>query len=61
MKIFQKYKQLQDKQYLVKMLTDNVYATMQLENQPVSKNKLEEMALSMVNEESLKGFKFAKD
>jgi hypothetical protein len=61
MKLFEKYKQLQDKTFLVNMLTNSVYATMQLESQPVKKTTVQEIVLSVLKDEALKGHKFTKD
>lgn len=61
MKLYKKYTQLQDRKFLVNLMTDTVYSTMQLENQPVPKNKVEEIVLSVLKEQALKGLQFLKD
>ena len=61
MTLYEKYKQLRDKAFLVKLLTDTVYSTMCLENQKVSKPKVNEIVLSAIKEQELKGFQFLPD
>ena len=41
MKFYDKYPQLKEKEFLTRMLIDTVFSTMLLENQEVSKQKLE--------------------
>ena len=40
------------------MLTNTVFSTMSLENQQVSKPKVQEIVLSLLNEQELKGGQF---
>jgi hypothetical protein len=58
MTFYEKYKQLQNEAFLTKLLTDTVYSTMCLENQEVSKPKVNEIVLSALKEQQLKGFQF---
>ena len=58
MTFYEKYKQLQNEAFLTKILTDTVYSTMCLENQEVSKPKVNEIVLSALKEQQLKGFQF---
>lgn len=58
MTFYEKYKQLQNEAFLTKLLTDTVYATMCLENQEVSKPKVNEIVLSTLKEQQLKSFQF---
>ena len=55
MTFYEKYKQLQDEAFLTRLLTDTVYSTMCLENQEVSKPKVNEIVLSALKEQQLKG------
>ena len=58
MKFFEKYPQLKEKEFLTKILTDTVFSTMSLEDQQVEKSKIEEMVVSLLREEELKGRQF---
>ena len=58
MTFYDKYKQLQNEAFLKELLTDTVYSTMCLENQEVPKSKINEIVLSTISEQKLKGFKF---
>ena len=58
MTFYEKYKQLQNEAFLKELLTDTVYSTMCLENQEVPKSKINEIVLSTISEQKLKGFKF---
>jgi hypothetical protein len=58
MKFYEKYPQLKDKAFLTQMLTNNVFATMALENQEVPKEKVEEIVLALLDEQELKGNQF---
>lgn len=58
MKFYDKYPQLKEKNFLTKILTNTVYATMSLENQQVSMPKVQEIVLSLLNEQELKGGQF---
>ena len=61
MTFYEKYKQLQNEAFLTKLLTDTVYSTMCLEDQEVSKPKVNEIVLSALKEQQLKGFQFLPD
>jgi hypothetical protein len=61
MTFYEKYKQLRDEAFLTKLLTDTVYSTMCLENQEVPKPKVQEIVLSALKEQQLKGFQFLPD
>lgn len=58
MTFYEKYKQLQNEAFLTELLTDTVYSTMCLENQEVSKLKVNEIVLSTIREHQLKGHQF---
>ena len=58
MTFYEKYKQLQNEAFLEELLTDTVYSTMCLENQEVSKPKVNEIVLSTIREQQLKGLQF---
>jgi hypothetical protein len=58
MKFYDKYPQLKEKGFLVQMLTNTVFSTMSLEDQQVSKPKVEEIVLTLLNEQELKGNQF---
>lgn len=58
MKFYDKYPQLKEKGYLAQMLTKTVFATMSLENQQVPLSKVEEIVLSLLKEQELKGDQF---
>ena len=55
MKLYEKYKQFQNESYLLEQVTNSVYATMQLENQGLPKQKIQEIVLSVIKENRLKG------
>jgi hypothetical protein len=54
MTFFEKYPQLQEKEFLTQVLTDTVFTTMSLEDQHVPKQKVEEIVLSVLAEAELK-------
>ena len=58
MKLYDKYPQLKEKGFLAQMLTNSVFSTMSLEDQQVSKPKVEEIVLSLLKEQELKGSQF---
>ena len=58
MKLYDKYPQLKEKGFLAQMLTNTVFLTMLLEDQQVSKPKVEEIVLSLLKEQELKGSQF---
>jgi hypothetical protein len=58
MKFHDKYPQLKEKGFLAQMLTKTVFSTMSLENQQVSMAKVEEIVLSLLKEQELKGGQF---
>lgn len=49
MTFFEKYPQLQDRAFLVQLLTDTVYTTMSLEGQQVPKQKVERIVLALLD------------
>jgi hypothetical protein len=58
MTFYEKYSQLKDKKFLEQLITNTVYATMCLENQEVSKPKVNEIVLSQLADANLKGLQF---
>ena len=58
MKFYDKYPQLKEKGFLAQVLTNTVFSTMSLENQQVSLPKVEEIVLSLLKEQELKGDHF---
>jgi len=58
MKFFDKHPQLKEKGFLAQILTNTVFTTMSLEDQQVPKPKVEEIVLSLLNEQELKGPQF---
>ena len=58
MKFYDKYPQLKEKGFLAQMLTNTVFSTMSLEDQQVPKLKVEEIVLSLLKEQELKGSQF---
>jgi len=58
MKFYEKYPQLKEKGFLAQMLTNTVFSTMLLEDQQVSKPKVEEIVLLLLTEQELKGSHF---
>ncbi len=58
MKFYDKYPQLKEKGFLAQVLTNTVFSTMSLENQQVSMPKVEEIVLSLLKEQELKGGHF---
>ena len=58
MKFYEKYPQLKEKVYLTQVLTQTVFSTLSLENQQVSMVKVEEIVLSLLKEQELKGGQF---
>lgn len=61
MTFYEKYPQLQDKVFLTRMLTETVFTTMSLEDQQVSKNKIEEIVLSLLSDDELKSTQFIRN
>lgn len=55
MKFYDKYPQLKEKNFLAQVLTKTVFSTMSLENQQVPMLKVEEIVLSLLKEQELKG------
>ncbi len=53
MTFFEKYPQLQEKAFLIQMLTDTVFATMSLEDQQVPRNKVESIVSSLLSSRDL--------
>lgn len=58
MKFYEKYPQLKEKSFLAQVLTKTVFSTMSLENQEVSMTKVEEIVLTLLKEQELKGGQF---
>ena len=58
MKFYDKYPQLKEKGFLAQILTSTVFSTMSLEDQQVSLPKVEEIVLSLLKEQELKGGQF---
>lgn len=58
MTFYEKYSQLKDKKFLEQLITNTVYATMCLENQEVSKPKVNEIVLSQLADANLKYLQF---
>lgn len=58
MKFYEKYPQLQKKKHLSKILIDTVFSTMSLENQKVSKLKINHIVQTQLKEQELKGIQF---
>ena len=58
MKFYDKYPQLKEKGFLAQVLTKTVFSTMSLENQQVPMPKVEEIVLSLLKEQELKGDHF---
>ncbi len=58
MKFYEKFPQLQQKIFLSKMLIENVFATMSLENQQVPIEKITEIVEKMLAEKELEGTQF---
>ena len=57
MKFYDKYPQLKEKKFLTEVLIKTEFSTMSLENQQVSMPKVEEIVLSLLKEQELKGRK----
>jgi len=55
MTIRKKYKQLRNQSFVRKMITDSVYATMKLEGQGISKNKLLQLYNIVIKEKAIEG------
>jgi hypothetical protein len=53
MTFYEKYPQLTEKTFLIEMLTETVFTTMSLEDQQVSKEKVQEIVLSLLADEDL--------
>ena len=58
MNFYEKYPQLQEKAFLTQMLTETVFTTMSLEDQQVSKDKVEEIILSLLSDDKSENIKF---
>lgn len=58
MKFYEKYPQLQQKNFLSKVLVNTVFSTMSLENQQVSKTEIIKIVDSILKEKELKGIAF---
>lgn len=54
MTFYEKYPQLQEKGFLVQVLTNTVYTTMSLEDQQVPRPKVEEIVLALLADKELK-------
>ena len=55
MTIREKYKQLRNQSFVRKMITDSVYATMKLEGQGISKNRLLQLYNIVIKEKAIEG------
>lgn len=55
MKFHDKYPQLKQKGFLSKVLTNTVYSSMALEDQQVSRLKVENIVMTLLNEKESKG------
>ena len=58
MKFYEKYPKLKQKSFLSKVLTDTVFSTMSLEDQQVSKSKIEKIVNGILKDKELKGDQF---
>lgn len=58
MKFYEKYPHLREKSFVSQLLVDTVFSTMLLENQAVSKLKIEEIVSQLLREQELKGGQF---
>ena len=58
MKFYDKYPQLKEKSFLARTLANTVFSTMSLEDQQVPMLKVEEIVLSLLKEQELKGNQF---
>ncbi len=58
MKFYEKFPALQQKAFLSKMLIENVFATMSLENQQVPMEKITEIVEKILTEKELEGTQF---
>lgn len=52
MTLREKYKQLRNQSFVKKMITDSVYATMKLEGQSISKNRLLQLYNIVIKEKA---------
>lgn len=58
MKFYDKYPRLKEKAFLTRIITNTVFSTMSLEDQQVSKSRVNEIVLSILSEEESKGNQF---
>lgn len=61
MTFYDKYPQLKQKVFLTEMLTETVFATMSLEDQQVSKEKIEKIVMSLLLDENLENSKLSSN
>lgn len=61
MKFYEKYPQLQQKQFLAKLLTETIFSTMSLENQQVAKSHVAKIVQNILKNEESKGGQFFTD
>ncbi|GAA4463271.1 hypothetical protein GCM10023189_41110 [Nibrella saemangeumensis] len=61
MTFYEKYPQLRDKNFLAKVLADTVFSTMSLEDQTVSRPKINKIVQKVLREQELKGNQFFVD
>lgn len=61
MTFYDKYPQLKQKVFLTEMLTETVFATMSLEDQQVSKEKIEKIVMSLLLNENLENSKLSSN
>ena len=61
MTFYEKFPQLKEKKFLTVMLTETVFATMSLEDQQVSKEKIEKIVMSLLLNENLENSKLSSN
>ena len=61
MTFYDKYPQLKQKVFLTEMLTETVFATMSLEDQQVSKEKIEKIVMSLLLNKNLENSKLSSN
>jgi hypothetical protein len=58
MNFYDKYPQLKNENFLLKLITDNVFATMSLEDQSLPRPKVQQIVSALLKEQILKGSQF---
>ena len=61
MTFYEKYPQLQNKEFLTEILTDTVFTSMSLEDQQVPKPKVQEIVSALLEEQELQSDKFIQN